>query len=160
MKPLSGPQPYSRPSPTPRPRTSLPAPLPLPRTPPEPQEAAPLPTIQPVPLERSLSVEPQKSSPQAFRRSLSEPREHEEGMVEAVTLRLQSLSPMEEAEAESRSLELPSPSPQDGRRSTQGIPEIEKKIKFSNTESSSQFERSPRGNRRKVEIDILSTSKG
>merc|ERR1712032_768560 len=75
---------------------------------------------------------------------------HEEGMVEAVTLRLQSLSPMEEAEAEGRSLELPSPSPQDGRRSTQGIPEIEKKIKFSNTESSSQFERSPRGNRRKV----------
>ena len=124
MKPLSGPQPYSRPSPTPRPRTSLPAPLPLPRTPPEPQEAAPLPTIQPVPLERSLSVEPQKSSPQAFRRSLSEPREHEEGMVEAVTLRLQSLSPMEEAETESRSLELPSPSPQDGRRSTQGIPEV------------------------------------
>ena len=44
--------------------------------------------------------------------------------MEAVTLRLQSLSPMEEAEAESRSLELPSPSPQDGRRSTQGIPEV------------------------------------
>ena len=121
MKPLSGPQPYSRPSPTPRPRTSLPAPLPRP-TLPEPQEAAP--TIQPVPMERSLSVEPHKSSPQAFRRSLSEPPEHEEGMVEAVTLRLQSLSPMEEAEAESRSLELPSPSPQDGRRSTQGIPEV------------------------------------
>merc|ERR1712012_499068 len=71
-----------------------------------------------------------------------------ERMVEAVTLRLQSFSPMDEAEA--RSLELPSPAPQDGRRSTQGIPEIEKKIKFSNTESSSQFERSPRGSRRKV----------
>ena len=164
MKPLSGPQPYSRPSPTPRPRTSLTAPLSRPM-PPEPQERAP--TIQPAPMERSLSVEPQKSSPQAFRRSLSEPPEQEEGMVEAVTLRLQSLSPMEEAEAETRSLELPSPSPQDGRRSTQGIPEvcvkkqnwhssdsrifqIEKKIKFSNTESSSQFEQSPRGNRRKV----------
>merc|ERR1712012_448871 len=73
-----------------------------------------------------------------------------ERMVEAVTLRLQSFSPMDEAEAETRSLELPSPAPQDGRRSTQGIPEIEKKIKFSNTESSSQFERSPRGSRRKV----------
>merc|ERR1712233_219972 len=109
-------------------------------------------------MERSLSVEPHKSSPQAFRRSLSEPPEQEEGMVEAVTLRLQSLSPMDEAEAESRSLELPSPSPQDGRRSTQGIPEIEKKIKFSNTESSSQFDRSPRGNRRKVRKELKSES--
>ena len=121
MKPLSGPQPYSRPTPTPRPRTSLPAPLSRPM-PQEPQEIVG--TIPPAPMERSLSVEPHRSSPQAFRRSLSEPPEQEEGMVEAVTLRLQSLSPMEEAEAESRSLELPSPSPQDGRRSTQGIPEV------------------------------------
>ena len=120
MKPLSGPQPYCRPSPTPRPRTSLPAPLPRTSIP-EPQEFAP--TIKPASSERSLSVEPHKSSPQVFRRSLSEPPE-QESIMEAVTLRLQSLSPMEEAEAESRSLELPSPSPQDGRRSTQGIPEV------------------------------------
>ena len=93
-------------------------------------------TSPPVPMERSMSVEPHKSSPQAFRRSLSEPPEveekEEEGerMVEAVTLRLQSFSPMDEAEAETRSLELPSPAPQDGRRSTQGIPEVMENIQL------------------------------
>ena len=133
-KPLSGPQPYSRPSPTPRPRTSLPAPLPRTTTPEMPKTASV--TSPPVPMERSMSVEPHKSSPQAFRRSLSEPPEveekEEEGerMVEAVTLRLQSFSPMDEAEAETRSLELPSPAPQDGRRSTQGIPEVMENIQL------------------------------
>jgi hypothetical protein len=76
-------------------------------------------------MERSLSVEPLPvlaplaTPARALDRSLSEPPEERE--VEAVADRLEAL-PMEEAEAESRSLELPGP--EDGRRSTQGIPEV------------------------------------
>ena len=64
----------------------------------------------------------------SFGRPTLEKEEEGERMVEAVTLRLQSFSPMDEAEAETRSLELPSPAPQDGRRSTQGIPEVMENI--------------------------------
>ena len=118
-KPQASPQPYTRPSPTPLPRTSLPSPS------------------RPAPAERAISVEPlpapcrvpEPSSPsRSVDRSLSEPPVPlflcggPGSEVEAVTLRLQSMSPMEEDHG-SRSLELDT-RVEDGRRSTTGIPEV------------------------------------